>query len=112
MTRLVSAAANVMLQKLELKLKYFNDMEGILQAEKRELERGRQQLFLDRLAFKKRVRDAQEGLQAAAAAGGEAGARMALDIGGEGERLGFQGSDGPINVQPLSGEGPVKSFEA
>lgn len=112
MTRLVSAAANVMLQKLELKLKYFNDMEGILQAEKRELERGRQQLFLDRLAFKKRVRDAQEGLKAAAAAGGEAGARMALDIGGEGERLGFQAGDGPANVQPLSSEGQVKTFEA
>ena len=112
MTRLVSAAANVMLQKLELKLKYFNDMEAILQAEKRELERGRQQLFLDRLAFKKRVRDAQEGLRAAAAAGGEAGARMALDIGGEGEKLGFQANDGPINVQPLSSEGTVKTFEA
>src|SRR5690606_1451322 len=94
MSRLVSAAANVMLQKLELKLKYFNDMEAILQAEKRELERGRQQLFLDRLAFKKRVRDAQESLRVAAASGNESGALTGQSVGVAGEKLEFQGFGG------------------
>ena len=63
MTRLVSAAVNTTLQKFELKLQQFNEMESILQAERRELERGRQQLFLDRLAFKKRVKEVQEGVE-------------------------------------------------
>lgn len=63
MTRLVAAAVNTTLQKFELKLAQFSEMEGVLQAERQELERGRQQLFLDRLAFKKRVREVQEGIR-------------------------------------------------
>jgi len=63
MTRLVSAAVNSTLQKFELKLAQFSEMEAVLQAERQELERGRQQLFLDRLAFKKRVREVQNGLR-------------------------------------------------
>ena len=63
MTRLVSAAVNSTLQKFELKLAQFAEMEAVLQAERQDLERGRQQLFLDRLAFKKRVREVQEGLR-------------------------------------------------
>ncbi|KAL8869725.1 MAG: hypothetical protein Q9174_004056, partial [Haloplaca sp. 1 TL-2023] len=47
MTRLVSTAVNTTLQKLELKLQQFSEMELAVQAERRELERGRQQLFLD-----------------------------------------------------------------
>ena len=113
MSRLVSAAANVTLQKLELKLKYFNEMEAILRAERRELERGRQQLFLDRLAFKRRVRDVQEGLKAAAAVGGEQGARLADGATREGENLSFQTANGGHAVAPPpSSEGQqVKSFE-
>jgi SWI/SNF related-matrix-associated actin-dependent regulator of chromatin subfamily C len=113
MTRLVSAAVNVTLQKMELKLKYFNEMESILQTERREIERARQQLFLDRLAFKRRVRDVQEGLKAAAAAGGEQGLRMAQDVMTDGERMSLQTQLGAGSVQPLSAEGPgIKSYEA
>jgi SWI/SNF related-matrix-associated actin-dependent regulator of chromatin subfamily C len=112
MTRLVSAAANITLQKLELKLKYFNEMEAILQAERRELERGRQQLFLDRLAFKRRVKDTQEGLKAAASIGGEQGLRLAQEAMSDGERLSFQAASGFGAVQPLSAEGQIKSYEA
>jgi len=111
MTRLVSAATNVTLQKLEMKLKYFNEMEAILRAERRDLERGRQQLFLDRLAFKRRVRTVQEGLKAAAAVGGEQGVRMANEAMCEGERLSFQPAIEGSGVQPPSSEGQVKSFE-
>ena len=52
MTRLVSAAVNITLEKMELKLQQFSEMEAALQKERRDLERGRQQLFLDMLAFR------------------------------------------------------------
>ncbi|KAE8444487.1 hypothetical protein EG329_000471 [Mollisiaceae sp. DMI_Dod_QoI] len=112
MTRLVSAAVNTTLMKMELKLKQFNEMEQILQAERRELERGRQQLFLDRLAFKKRVKDVQEGLKMAAATGGDQGIKMAQDVMGGGDKLAFQAAaPAPGSVQPLSAEGQIKSFD-
>ncbi|KAI4137719.1 MAG: hypothetical protein L6R39_007138, partial [Caloplaca ligustica] len=65
MTRLVSAAVNTTLQKLELKLQQFSEMEKALQDERRDLERGRQQLFLDRLAFRRRIAEAEEAMRAA-----------------------------------------------
>ncbi|KJZ78121.1 hypothetical protein HIM_02758 [Hirsutella minnesotensis 3608] len=112
MTRLVSAAANVTLQKLELKLKFFNEMESALRAERRELERGRQQLFLDRLAFRRRVRQVEERLKAAEAAGGESGARMAHDAAmGEAERLSFQPVVGDPLAQRPSNNEQIRSHE-
>jgi SWI/SNF related-matrix-associated actin-dependent regulator of chromatin subfamily C len=112
MTRLVSAAVNTTLEKLELKLKQFNEMEQILQAERRELERGRQQLFLDRLAFKKRVKDVQEGLRMAAVEDGDQGTKMVQNGISGGERLTFQGQVAPAgSIQPLSAEGQIKSYD-
>lgn len=112
MTRLVSAAVNATLEKLELKLKQFNEMEQILQAERRELERGRQQLFLDRLAFKKRVKDVQDGLRMAATEGGDQGMKMVQNGISGGERLTFQGQVAPAgSIQPLSAEGQIKSYD-
>ncbi|KAM3077164.1 SWI/SNF and RSC complex subunit Ssr2 [Clarireedia jacksonii] len=112
MTRLVSAAVNTTLMKLDLKLKQFNEMEEILQAERRELERGRQQLFLDRLLFKKRVKDVQEGLKTTAAADGDAGVKMVQNIMQGGEKMTFNGATPPANsVQPLSAEGQIKSYD-
>ncbi|RYO73950.1 hypothetical protein DL764_011024 [Monosporascus ibericus] len=101
MTRLLSAAVNVTLQKMELKLKYFDEMETILQAERRELERGRQQLFLDRLNFKRRVRETQEGLKA--------GAEL-KNIDGNG--LTFTSAPSLGSVQPLGSNGNIKSYDA
>ncbi|KAK0629667.1 SWI/SNF complex protein-like protein [Bombardia bombarda] len=109
MTRLVSAAVNVELEKMELKLKYFNEMETMLQAERRELERARHQLFLDRLAFKRRVREAQEELKAAAANGDHI-VKAPLEDGGD--RLSFHPPPAVGSVQPLSAEGQIKSYEA
>lgn len=111
MARLVSAAVNVTLQKLELKLKYFNEMESILQTERRELERARRQLFLDRLSFKRRVREVQDKFRQAAETGGDQGFHMDMDTTAE-ERLSFQAAPAVGSVQPLSAEGPVKSYEA
>ena len=112
MTRLVSAAVNVTLQKMELKLKYFNEMEAILQAERRELERARQQLFLDRLSFKRRVREVQEGLRAAALAGGEQGYKMAMDAMTDSDRMAFHAVPAIGAVHPLSVDGQIKTYEA
>lgn len=112
MTRLVSSAVNTTLMKFEIKLKQFNEMEHILQAERRELERGRQQLFLDRLAFKKRVRDVQEGLRTAAATGGEQGIKMAQNVMSGSEKMTFQeATPAAGSVQPLSATGQIKSYD-
>ena len=83
MTRLVSAATNTTLEKFELKLKQFSEMEAILQAERQEVERAQQQLFLDRLAFKKRVDEANERLRKMQLGNGTS------ITGGPDEKLGF-----------------------
>lgn len=115
MTRLVSSAVNTTLEKFELKLKQFSEMEAVLQAERRELERGRQQLFLDRLAFRKRVAEAQESLGLAHLTGGEGGVQDLNGATASGEKLGFQRVIDPSKgaVQPLSalGEGNYKTHE-
>ncbi|KAG0649266.1 SWI SNF and RSC complexes subunit ssr2 [Hyphodiscus hymeniophilus] len=114
MTRLVSGAVNATLEKFELKLKQFNEMEQILQAERRELERGRQQLFLERLNFKRRVHQVQEGLRTASVTGGEDGIKMAQNVMATGDTLMFQGqgvTSGVGNIQPLSSNGQIKSYD-
>ena len=65
MTRLVGAAVNLTLQKFELKLQQFSEMEELVQQERRDLDRARQQLFLDRLAFRRRVGEVEDALNAA-----------------------------------------------
>ncbi|KAL9095211.1 MAG: hypothetical protein Q9165_002467 [Trypethelium subeluteriae] len=80
LTRLVSQCNNLQTAKLELKLAQFADMEAMLQAERRDLERRRQQLFLDRLAFKQRMLAVEEAMQRAWSAGGEEGARLAKEV--------------------------------
>lgn len=59
-TRLVSGTVNLQLQKLQLKLAHFNDFEKLLSAERRDLQRRRQQLFMDRVNFQRRVRALEE----------------------------------------------------
>lgn len=59
-TRLVSGSVNLQLQKLQLKLAHFSDFEKLLSAERRDLQRRRQQLFMDRLNFQRRVRALEE----------------------------------------------------
>ncbi|CAG8973351.1 hypothetical protein HYALB_00000114 [Hymenoscyphus albidus] len=116
MTRLVSSAVNSTLMKMDLKLKQFNEMEQLLQAERRELERGRQALFADRLAFRKRVHAVQEGLKTAAATGGNEGIMMAQNVVMGTDRLTFQaGQAQPVtgSLQPPSAdpERKVKSYD-
>ncbi|KAF9585121.1 hypothetical protein BGW38_003798 [Lunasporangiospora selenospora] len=58
--RLVTVVIEMQLKKLELKLKQFEELESVLDIEKSELERQRQQLYLDRLAMKKSIMSMQE----------------------------------------------------
>ncbi|CUS09083.1 unnamed protein product [Tuber aestivum] len=93
MTKLVNAVVNCSLRKLELKLTQFNELEQVLQAERREIEKGRQQLFLDRLAMKKQCLQVQEQLQRAISVGGPEGFQIAVQagqVGGQGPRLAFE----------------------
>lgn len=109
MTRLVSSAVNITLQKFEIKLQQFNEMEEIIEAERRELEQARQQLFLDRMAFKRRVKEVQDALQAVSQKGPseETDALLAVaSTAGIGNRFSFQpaGADLRASTQPWSAE--------
>lgn len=114
-TRLVSAAMNLTLKKYELKLAQFAEMEEIVQAERRDLEKGRQQLFLDQLRFRKRVRDIETQLKQLAIngqTGAQEGMRMVAEVmrdSGFGTGFGF--SNGSASVGPLSAEGDVTTVE-
>ena len=118
MTRLVSAAVNVTLQKFEFKLHQFNEMEEIIEAERRELEQARQQLFLDRMAMKKRVKEVQDSLQAITLKGpGEETNAMIAEAAaaGAGSRFNFQPAGGELraDAQPWSAEAgaDLKTFD-
>ncbi|KAJ5562580.1 hypothetical protein N7461_001341 [Penicillium sp. DV-2018c] len=109
MTRLVSAAVNVTLQKFEVKLQQFNEMEEIIEAERRELEQARQQLFLDRMTFKKRVKEAQDALQAVSLQGPNEHTNQLLANAattGIGNHYSFQPVAGDLRAgtQPLSAQ--------
>jgi len=75
LTRLVHTATNLQIQKLELKMQQFSELESLLKLERKDLERRRQSLFLERLEFQRRMKvvedafskavtlDPREGLQ-------------------------------------------------
>ncbi|EEQ31403.1 SWI/SNF and RSC complex subunit Ssr2 [Microsporum canis] len=118
MTRLVGAAVNITLQKLELKLAQFSELEAIVEAERRDLEQARQQLFLDRLGLKRRIKEVEEAFKAASLEGNEAGAAVAAQAHtiGLDENYSFQQTsvDHSVNaVQPYSASGGAeyKSYE-
>ena len=97
MTKLVNAVVNCNLRKLELKLNQFNELEQILQAERREIEKARQQLYLERLAMKSQCLQVTEQLKRALQAGGQEGYMMAIDASRTslaGQKLAFEGSGG------------------
>ncbi|EER25415.1 SWIRM domain containing protein [Coccidioides posadasii C735 delta SOWgp] len=116
MTRLVGAAVNITLQKFELKLAQFTELEQILDAERKELEIARQQLFLDRMALKNRIKEVQDAFQAISLEGPEAAAVKAAEVrtlGQGAEQYQFQAPGAQYGtVQPLSAAGgDYKAFE-
>lgn len=78
-TALLSAATNLQLRKMALKLSQFSELESLLQAERRDLERRRRELFLERLAWRRRVEAGREGV--------EKGVRILQGSAGRGEAV-------------------------
>lgn len=115
-TRLVSAAMNLTLKKYELKLAQFAEMEEIVQAERRDLEKGRQQLFLDQLRFRKRVKEVENQLKQISMSGNsnaQESLRTLTDTMRDGMMsagFGFA-NGGRSEVMPLSGDGDVASVD-
>lgn len=106
LTRLVSAATNLQLQKLELKLQQFSELESLLSAERRDLERRRQQLFLERLAFQKRMREVEGAFQRAMTLEPADGSRVVAEAV---QTYGVQrGGEGMSAVKGTSAGGEVK----
>jgi len=121
-SRLVTTAVNAQLKKMELKLVHFDQLEQVLEAEKRELEKARQQVFLERLSMKKQVKEVQEKLGRALNTGGQEGFRLAQEaetVMGNAEKLVYSpaehGNEGQAEtLRPLSVEKPeeFKSYQA
>ena len=114
-TRLVSAATNLTLKKYELKLAQFAEMEEVVQAERRDLEKGRQQLFLDQLRFRKRVRDMENQLKQMSIGGGSGQESMrvlaeTMREGMMGAGFGFANGNSS-GVAPISADGDVASAD-
>ena len=107
MVKFIGGVVNLMLEKFALKQTHFSEMEELVQSERRDLEKARQQLFLDRLAFKKRMKDMEDTFRAASLKGPEEGMRMMQEAVGmtSGKRFGFQSTDGQTNgVTALASE--------
>ncbi|KIW14193.1 hypothetical protein PV08_06974 [Exophiala spinifera] len=103
LTRMIGAGVNLTLQKLEMKLSQFSEMEETVQTERKDVEKSRQQLFLDRLAFKKRVVDMENAFRQASLKNPEEGMRMMRDAvnSNANQRFGFQdGTDEGSGGQP------------
>jgi len=125
MTKLVNAVVNCNLKKLEHKLNQFNELEQVLQAERREIEKARQQLFLERLAMRTQCAQVQEQLKRAIATGGQEGYMIATEaarMGSQGQKLQFESASATANAsgipqigaRPPSLENPTSyvAFEA
>jgi SWI/SNF related-matrix-associated actin-dependent regulator of chromatin subfamily C len=76
LTRLIHMATNMQMQKLELKLLQFSELEHLLKLERKDLERRRQALFLDRLEFQKRMRSVEETFERAMSLNPVEGAKL------------------------------------
>jgi len=67
---------------------------------------------LDRLAFKKRVKEVQEALKMASSTGGDQAIKMAQNVMAGSEKLSFDGPErADDSVLPLSAMGSIKSYD-
>lgn len=65
LTRLVHTATNLQIQKLELKMQQFSELENLMKLERKDLERRRQSLFLERLEFQRRMKAVEDAFEKA-----------------------------------------------
>jgi len=82
-TSLLSSALALQTQKLDLKLAAFAELEKLLAAERRDVERRRRELFLERLAWRRRVEGVKDGVRNAVASGLGRGDDEAIRVLGE-----------------------------
>ncbi|KAF9173253.1 hypothetical protein BGX21_008715 [Mortierella sp. AD011] len=106
--RLVTQVVEAQLKKMELKLQQFEELESVLEIEKRELERQRQQLYLDRLAMKKSIMAMQEKMmQARQTASAQIAASITVPPGGVGGTSTAFQNDATIRQQQEQSQGLV-----
>lgn len=115
LTRLIHTVTNLQQTKLELKQQQFSELEALLSAERRDLERRRQTLFLDRLGFQKRCRSVQEAFARAAQMPPVEGMRLVqetiqMGMKHEGLSIGKPDLEGG-EVQPVTADEGAKAFE-
>ncbi|KAK7539546.1 SWI/SNF complex protein [Phyllosticta citribraziliensis] len=107
LSRIVSSAVNMQLQKMQLKLQQFSELEHVLSAERRDLERRREQLFLDRVAFQKRMRNVEDSFRRAMTLSPQDGMKIVQEAvhgpNAFGDKLGAK----PVDEEE---SGEVKSF--
>ncbi|KAK6507466.1 hypothetical protein TWF481_005898 [Arthrobotrys musiformis] len=79
--RLVAETINTNLRKIDMKLAHQQELESLLHEERRELEKQKQQLFLDRIVAKRQAQKAAELIRKAHAAAGEETLKYANQLG-------------------------------
>ncbi|CAN6665417.1 chromatin structure-remodeling complex protein Rsc8p [Trichomonascus vanleenenianus] len=78
-SRLVKSLVEAQLRKFELKLSKFQDLEAQLEAEKKEVEMARMQLYLDRLSLKSQAEEVLTKLREAVETQGEGAVELAAE---------------------------------
>ncbi|KAJ8607342.1 hypothetical protein MRB53_040360 [Persea americana] len=105
LSSLLSLALTTQTKKLELKLSQFAEMEALLNAERRELERARRELFLERIAWRRRCEGVREGVKRAVS-GAVADELTADNVRGIVEALAALGVGGDLlEVKPVQAAG-------
>ena len=107
-SRLLNQVITLQLRKIETKLSQFDDLEAILEQERRELERVRQEVYCERLALRREVEKAREAIRTAQSIGGEKGVEVLDSLIGksvEGEKLEVaEGGEGDeVEIEELQG---------
>ena len=95
---LLSTATSLQLEKLNLKLQQFSELESLLQAERRDLERRKRDLFLERLAWRRRCENVKTGVERGLNIGlqSEDGVKQVVEALGQ---LGFGGGVGGLQLR-------------
>lgn len=75
-SRLLSQVIHLQLRKIEAKMSQFDDLEAILEQERRELERVRQEVYCERLALRRELEKARDAIKTAQALGGDKGVEV------------------------------------
>jgi len=107
LTRMVHTAMNLQIDKLDLKLKQFSELEQMLKLERKDVERRRQSLFLERLDFQRRMKEVDDAFNRALTLSPQEGQKLVRDAVANSMSKGSLGTGkqmGVADVAPL-GEG-------